>query len=153
MTGKSQINIFYAVQTPQTTINIALDTAYLEGVPPGKQATTGIYLMDNRINMGSTMEGTQNLHTVCYTGDNISWLIMPVDPERDDVVSIIGFTVLTGNVFGGNIGAPQSGTNPAYWIGRAINGKTQSSYQINSLIVDKDGNLFTTHCIVAISTI
>lgn len=153
MTGKLHISLFYAAQTPQTTIGIALDTAYLEGIGPGKPAATGIYLMDNRIGLGSTMEGSQTLHTVCYTGDNISWQASPIDTEREDVVSITGFTILSGNVFGGSIGMPKTTANPAYWIGRAINSKVQTSYQINFLIADRDGNWFTTYCVASMATI
>ncbi|MDN3581720.1 alpha-pore-forming tripartite toxin MakABE regulator [Mucilaginibacter flavus] len=153
MTGKPHFNLLYAVQTPQTTINIALDTAYLEGLQTGKPATTGIYLLDNRIGLGSSPEGTQSLHTVCYTGDHISWQVLPIDPERGDTVAITGFTILAGNVFGGSIGVPQPTGNPACWVGRAVNGASTAVYQIYFLIADEAKNYFTTYCEVSISTI
>lgn len=152
MAGKLHVSLLYAVQTPQTTISIALDTAYLEGLQPGVKPVTGIYLMDNRIGIGSSQEGTQNLHTVCYTGDKISWLALPVDPERGDTVVITGFTIQAGNIFGGSIGAPQPTDNSAYWIGRAVVSASTSVYQINFLIVDDAKNYFITSCVVSIAT-
>jgi hypothetical protein len=152
MADKLHISLLYATQTPQTTISIALDTAYLEGLKPGTKAATGIYLMDNRFGIGSSNEGTQSIHTVCYTGDKISWLALPVDAARGDTVIITGFIILAGNIFGGSIGNPQPTDNPACWIGRAVVSASTSVYQINFLIVDDAKNDFTASCVVSIAT-
>jgi outer membrane protein assembly factor BamB len=146
MPGQSQISLLYATQPPQTCICIALDTAFLEGLQPGTPASTGIYMMDNRRNLGSANEGKNNLHTNCYTGDNIAWQVMPIDPVRGDTVIITGFTISSGNLFAGSTGAPKSTSNHSRWTGRAINAKSNAQYQIHFLITDADGNIYTGRC-------
>ncbi|HEX2926290.1 MAG TPA: AidA/PixA family protein [Ruminiclostridium sp.] len=112
----------------QTKIIITVDTSrVLSG------DTTGIYMIDNRAEVGSTGEGTLELNTKCYTGDYISWLVVPLDPDTQDIVSIAGFQVSSGNVFGGE-GTPVSKSDDdTYWMGRAIN-QGSTTYQIKVLI-------------------
>lgn len=141
MSHKSTVQVFKASQTPQTTIGIALDTAYLTSLPSGTQPSTGIYMIDNRKNIGSYNEGQMELYTFCYPGDNVSFYVQPIDTQRGDTVSIIGLNVSYGNVFGGSLGAPQPTSNDAYWIGRAINAGNQT-YQIQVLITDENGNIY-----------
>jgi hypothetical protein len=141
MSHTPKVQLIKASQTPQTTIGIALDTAYLTSLPPGTQPSTGIYMIDNRLNIGSYNEGQMELYTLCYPGDNVSFYAQPIDTQRGDSVSIIGINVSYGNVFGGSLGAPQPTDNAAYWIGRAINSGRQT-YQVQVLITDENHNVY-----------
>jgi hypothetical protein len=139
MAHSAKVQLKSAAQTPQTTIGIALDTAYLTSQPGN--ISTGIYMIDNRLNLGSYNEGQMELFTYCYPGDNVSFYVTPIDTQRGDTVSIIGINVSNGNVFGGSLGAPQPTDNTAYWIGRAINAG-QQTYQIQVLITDENHNIY-----------
>lgn len=130
-----------AASTPQTQIGIALDTAYLESLPPGTQPSTGIYMIDNRAQLGSKNEGQMELSTVCFAGDRVGWYLVPIDPTRGDTVQITGFNVSSGNVFAGSSGYPQPTTNLAYWIGRAVNAGSQT-YQVQILLTDSSGSKY-----------
>jgi len=41
----------------------------------------GIYIVDNRLEEGSTGEGTPELTTVCGRNENVCWSLVPVDPN------------------------------------------------------------------------
>ena len=41
----------------------------------------GIYIVDNRLEEGSSSEGTANLNTVCARNENVCWSLVPVDPN------------------------------------------------------------------------
>ncbi len=112
----------------QTKIVITVDTSrVLSG------DTRGIFMIDNRAEVGSSNEGTLELSTKCFAGDYVSWLVNPIDPDTQDTVSIAGFQVSSGNVFGGE-GSPQPASDDnTYWMGRAFNQGT-STYQIKLLI-------------------
>lgn len=120
----------------QTAITIALDTQYLISQPPGSNSQ-GIYMFDNRLNNGSTGEGSLELHTQCNAGDIISFetiALNDLEGSLADQVVITGFNVSQGNVFGGSEGAPtpvsQPGTVPGqYWLAQAVNSGSQT-YQI-----------------------
>ncbi len=112
----------------QTKIVITVDTSR---VISGD--TREIYMIDNRTEFGSTNEGTPELSTKCFAGDYISWLVEAIDPDTQDTVSIAGFQVSNGNVFGGDgYPTPQTDDN-TYWLARAINQGTQT-YQVKILI-------------------
>lgn len=111
---------------PQTQVAIAVDTAYIAG-HAGQPVTTGIYMFDDQLNLGSSNEGQLELHTVCPVGSLIGWSVYPIDPNLGDTVVITGFNVSQGNVFGG-AGYPLSQT-PNYWVGQAMNAGNQT-YQI-----------------------
>ncbi|OPX44216.1 inclusion body protein [Ruminiclostridium hungatei] len=122
------INELQAQVRAQTKIIITVDTAR---VISGD--TRNIYMIDNRVEFGSTNEGTLELSTKCFTGDYISWLAVPLDPDTQDTVSIAGFQVSSGNVFGGE-GSPQpQSDDDTYWMGRAINQGSQT-YQVKIII-------------------
>jgi hypothetical protein len=142
MAHSTNIQFVKAAQNPQTMIGIGLDTAYLTSLPPGTQPSTGIYMCDNRLNVGSRNEGQMELSTFCYPGDNISFYAQPIDSQRGDTVKILGFNVSYGNLFGGSLGTPKpANADHSYWIGRIINGGTQT-YQIQVLITDENGNVY-----------
>lgn len=111
---------------PQTQIAIAIDTAYI-AANAGQPVGTGIYMMDNQANMDSSGEGTLELTTVCPVGSLIGFTVYPMDTNAGDQVSITGFNVSQGDVFG-NAGYPLQVT-PNYWVGQAMNSGRQT-YQI-----------------------
>ena len=82
--------------------------------------------MDNRVNNGSTGEGTMVLSTRAILGDLIGFNVVPIYPNSGDTVVITGFDVTKGSVFGLS-GYPEQqpalGVEPAggYWIGQAMN--------------------------------
>jgi hypothetical protein len=121
-----------ALVAPATAISIAVDTAYVVG-QAGGQITTGIYMFDNMKSIGSTGEGTLELSTVCSVGDHIGFLVEPIDVRTTDTVAITGFTVSSGNVFGGP-GYPVQVT-PSYWVGKAVNAGGPMTYQIQVLVM------------------
>jgi hypothetical protein len=120
----------------QTAITIALDTQFLISQPPGT-VSQGIYMFDNRVNNGSSGEGSLELTTRCNAGDIISFEVIALNDMEGtlaDTVVITGFNVSQGNVFGGSEGMPvqvnQPGTTAGqYWLAQAVNAGTQT-YQI-----------------------
>jgi hypothetical protein len=115
-----------SIPNPQTQIAICVDTAYI-AANSGQQISTGIYMTDNQLNLGSSNEGQMELHTNCNNGSLIGFTAYPIDTNSGDKVEITGFNVSQGNVFGGS-GYPLSQT-PSYWIGQAANAGNQT-YQI-----------------------
>jgi len=114
---------------PQAAIQIAVDTQYVVGQGGGDNLTTGVYLVDNEIENGSTGEGTMNLYTVVPTETFISWTAFPINPNTDDTVAITGFTVNQGPVFGSN-GYPRQQPS-GDWVGEAIDqGKQTYTIQL-----------------------
>src|SRR5437764_1367349 len=87
-----------ATLSPQTSITIAVDTAYV-AAQQGKNIGQGIYMMDNRVRNGSSGEGTLELSTVCNVGNLIGFNVLPIVAlgTSGDSVVIIGFTVSQGN--------------------------------------------------------
>ncbi len=122
------IQEYQAQVRAQTKIVITVDTArVLSG------DTREIYMIDNKVELGSTGEGTLELSTKCFAGDYISWRAEALDPDTQDIVSIAGFQVSSGNVFGGE-GSPQPQSDDnTYWMGRAINQGSQT-YQVKIII-------------------
>jgi hypothetical protein len=114
------------IPNPQTQIAIALDTAFIAS-QGGSWVSSGVYMMDNQANLGSTNEGQLELHTHCNNHSLIGFEVYPMDVNSGDTVAITGFNVSGGNVFGG-AGYPLQQT-PSYWIGQAMNTGTQT-YQI-----------------------
>ena len=114
------------IPNPQTQIAIAVDTAYIAS-QGGAQISTGIYMMDNQLNRGSSNEGNLELHTTCANGSLIGFEVYPMDVNSGDTVAITGFNVSQGNVFGGS-GYPIQQT-PDYWVAQAMNQGSQT-YQI-----------------------
>jgi hypothetical protein len=114
------------IPNPNTQIAIAVDTAYI-AANAGRGISTGIYMTDNQLNLGSSNEGQLELHTYCNNHSLIGFEVYPIDPNTGDTVAITGFNVSQGNVFGG-AGYPIE-QRPDYWIGQATNAGSQT-YQI-----------------------
>lgn len=123
--------------TPQTMITIAVDTQYV-AAQGGRNISRGVYMMDNQLGAGSTGEGDMELHTQTMDGSLIGFNSVPINPGTGDQVTITGFTVSQGSVFGSQ-GYPEQqpplGTEPAgsYWIGQATSEGSQT-YQIQLLV-------------------
>ncbi|POF31776.1 hypothetical protein [Roseibium marinum] len=120
---------------PQTSITIAVDTAYVAGQQSGN-IVQGIYMMDNRVANGTTGEGTLELSTVCNIGDLVGFNAVPINAlgSSEDEVEITAINVSYGSVFSAaGMPRPQPALpgEPAgaYWIGQAFNKGTQT-YQI-----------------------
>lgn len=121
--------------SPQTSITIAVDTAYVAS-QAGQNISEGVYMIDNRVNNGSTDEAQMELSTHCPVGNLIGFNSVPINGlgSSGDQVVITGFTVSQGNVF---TAAGQPRQQPAlpnepdgsYWIGQAMNQGSQT-YQI-----------------------
>ncbi len=112
---------------PMTQIAIAIDVDYVVG-RGGGFVNEGIYMMDNRASEGSTGEGTLELSTVCPVNHCVGWTVYPVDQEgkEEDSVTITGFIVTAGSVFGSE-GRPEPYMgNMAYWVGEAMNAGSQT---------------------------
>jgi hypothetical protein len=117
---------------PATAIAIAIDTQYVASVGGGG-ITEGIYMFDNRIDNGSTGQGTLELSTKCNAGDLIGFEVYPIDERGSsgDTVAITGFNVSQGSVFGSQGYPIKQSAN--YWIGQAVNAGSQT-YQIRVLV-------------------
>jgi hypothetical protein len=122
--------------SPQTSITIAVDTAYV-AAQQGRNISQGIYMMDNRVRNGSKGEGTLELTTVCNDLDLVGFNVVPIDALANlgDQVVITGFTVSQGSVFTAAGQPRQQATPPAgeplgaYWIGQ-VNNQGSQTYQI-----------------------
>jgi hypothetical protein len=115
-----------------SVITVAVDTAYV-AAQQGRNIGTGVYMMDNMINNGSSNEGQMELSTKIPVGYTIGFNSVPINPVSGDKVVISGFNVSQGNVFG-SAGYPQPfplGNEPpgSWWIGQAMNAGSQT-YQI-----------------------
>ena len=124
-----------AALSPQTSITIAVDTAYV-AAQQGRNISKGIYMVDNRLRNGSTGEGTLELSTVCNNGDLIGFNAVPINilGASGDQVVITGFTVSQGSVFTAAGTPRQQPALPgepagAYWIGQAL-AQGHQTYQI-----------------------
>ncbi|MBV9494835.1 MAG: hypothetical protein JOZ54_11365 [Acidobacteria bacterium] len=121
--------------TPQVSIAIAVDTAWIAGQAVNGGISEGVFLMDNRVRSGSSQEGTLSLHTVCSTGSLIGFQVVPIDGGAfGDQVVITGFADINGEVFTGAghpVPSPPPGNGPSgsYWIGQAMKAGTET-YQI-----------------------
>jgi hypothetical protein len=103
-----------------TTILIWVDTNALQN-----GSTKGVYVVDNRLNWGSSKEGTPNLSTNVTNGTNICWKILNVDLNSNAQLSIQ--EVGNSSAWGAS-GQPQS-VDPTTFTGQAqVTG--QASYQL-----------------------
>jgi len=122
--------------TPQVSVAIAVDTAWIAAQAINGSITEGVFMMDNMVHNGSSGEGTLSLHTVCNAGSLIGFQTVPIDSlsSNGDQVIITSFADTHGTVFTGAghpIQQPSLGNLPAgsYWIGQAIQAGTEI-YQI-----------------------
>lgn len=121
-----------------TAITIAVDTDYIGTLPPGTtHASQGIYMVDNRLQNGSSNEGSLELSTHCPAGNLISFSAIAINAEGGggSTVEITGFNVSQGNVFTA-AGQPQVFNPPpsgadanSFWIGQAMQQGSQT-YQV-----------------------
>jgi hypothetical protein len=93
------------------------------------------YLVDTNRYLGSWVEGTDDLHTVCQDGQVIDWSIMAVNPSSG--VSIKGFS---GPMVSNNICTPvaRSAGSDKVWSGRVDSHGGLASYPY-SVIVSVEG--------------
>lgn len=131
--AEAQVRAANTSLNPQTAITIAVDTAYV-AAQNGQNISQGVYMMDNRLDAGSTGEGTLELSTHTEDGSLIGFNSVPLNPNSGDAVIITGFTISQGSVFGSSgypIQQPPLGNEPAgsYWIGQATSEGSQT-YQI-----------------------
>jgi hypothetical protein len=90
------------------------------------EGTTGVYLVDNNLNHGSSGEGTVNLMTNVTVGTNICWQLLNVDPNSQYILQIQNFG--NAGVFGDS-GTPQP-FNATTWTGQVQKPGT-NGYDIN----------------------
>jgi hypothetical protein len=88
--------------------------------------TTGVYLVDNNLNHGSSNEGTVNLLTNVPVGTSICWSLLNVNPTSNTILQIQNFG--NAGVFGAS-GTPQQ-VNATTWTGQ-VQAAGQASYSIN----------------------
>jgi hypothetical protein len=119
-----------------TFIQIWVDTNALQN-----GSTQGVYLVDNRVNNGSSNEGTPSLSTGVTTGTNICWEIFNVDLNSTTQLQIQ--SISNASVFGAS-GQPQVAPNNA----NAFTGTAQSAgnatYQITFNAFAPGGSGITT---------
>lgn len=104
-----------------TFIQIWVDTNALQN---GQQ--TGVYLVDNNLNHGSTGEGTTSLMTQVPAGTSVCWSLLNVDPTSDTILQIQNFS--NSAVFGAS-GTPQQ-VNATTWTGQ-VQTAASAPYTIN----------------------
>lgn len=103
---------------PCAQVAIAVDTAFVAGAGDAAIAS-GIYLMDNQLNGGSSGEGSfGSLASVVPVGSLVGYAAYPLDTGLGDQVAITGFSVVEGDVFG-CAGYPIA-QRPDYWIAQAM---------------------------------
>jgi hypothetical protein len=109
---------------PNIFIVIAVDVAYLIG-QQGKQISSGIYMMDNRVMQGSSHTGALNLETVGQPGDIVAWNAVPIDPYLPNQrIEITFVQICLGTVFG-SPPFPSAG-NGYSWLAQLMYPGTQS---------------------------
>ena len=102
-------------------IQIWVDTNALQN-----GSTTGVYLVDNNLNHGSSNEGTTNLNTVVPVGTSICWSLLNIDPTSNTILTIQNFG--NASVFGAS-GTPQQ-VNATTWTGQ-VQAAGSANYNIN----------------------
>ncbi|MBV9110747.1 MAG: hypothetical protein JO306_15150 [Gemmatimonadetes bacterium] len=102
-------------------IQVWVDTNALEN-----GQTTGVYLVDNNLNHGSSNEGTVNLQTTVPVGTKICWSLLNVVPTSNTILKIQNFG--DAGVFGAS-GTPQQ-VNATTWTGQVQRAGT-ANYNIN----------------------
>jgi hypothetical protein len=102
-------------------VQIWVDTNALQN-----QQTTGVYLVDNNLNNGSSNEGTVNLLTKLPVGTNVCWSLLNVNPNSNTILQIQNFG--NASVFGAS-GTPQM-VNATTWTG-TVQQAGQAQYNIN----------------------
>jgi hypothetical protein len=102
--------------------------------------TTGVYLVDNNLNHGSTNEGTVSLNTDVPVGSSICWSLLSIDPTSTTILQIQNFG--NASVFGAS-GTPQQ-VNATTWTGQ-VQQAGNASYTINFSAQYPGGSGITTN--------
>lgn len=102
-------------------VQIWVDTNALE-----HGSTTGVYIVDNNLNHGSTNEGTVSLNTNVPVGTSICWSLLNVDPASTTILAIQDFG--NASVFGAS-GTPQQ-VNATTWTGQ-VQAAGEVPYNVN----------------------
>jgi hypothetical protein len=101
------------IPCPDTMIIVALDADRFRA----SSGAAGAYLVDNRLSIGSTGEGSLALHTLCDAGDRVGFGVLSLDPNDGYTVSISAIDTSGGRIFP-PVYAPVT-TSPAWWSGTA----------------------------------
>lgn len=122
--------------TIDTAIVYALDAQFLISQPPGVDSA-GVYPFDNRIDNGSTGEGSTALNTHCNVGDQVSFQVGAINQLQGYTAVITGFDVSAGNVFSGppTVAPIDGAPTGSVWVGTAANAGTQT-YLVYAQVAD-----------------
>lgn len=102
-----------AIPCPNTMILLALDADRFRA----SSGAAGAYLVDNRVSLGSTNEGSLSLHTLCNAGDRVGFGVLPINPNDGYTVTIAAIDVSAGPIF--PAGYAPVAMSPAWWFGAA----------------------------------
>lgn len=127
-----------SVLKPPVSIVVAVDTAYVAS-QQGLNITEGVYMLDNQFSNGSTGEGGMELSSIVPLDSLVGFESIPIDPSIASTVTISGFTVSSGSIFGSAgypMVQPPIGSEPAgsYWVGQAVNSGPTQTYQIQLMV-------------------
>ncbi|QDW33773.1 hypothetical protein FFE93_012335 [Yersinia sp. KBS0713] len=130
---------FRGINNPETIIRIFVDTAYVAASGGGAitgPTSKGIYVIDNRGSIGSPLEARIPVKTYVHREDYIGFYISAIDPtltdpDLEETLTIEGFTILGGNLFG-SAGYPvRRERDDNYWIAQAVNASPATTYEVH----------------------
>ena len=124
-----------AIQPSQCSVFIQV---WVDSKTLQNNSNNGIYLVDNRLNNGSSNEGGASLKTAANTNDYVCWSIADVNVNSGTILSLQNFG--NSNAFGTS-GTPQQ-INPTTWTGQVQNNGT-ASYSINFSAQTSSGSAIT----------
>jgi hypothetical protein len=91
--------------------------------------TQGVYLVDNRVNTGSTGEGSASLQTSCTKGSNVCWTALSIDPNFAAEGGVVSLQSIGNSNAWGDSGQPES-VNSTTFTGQVQNSGT-AGYTLN----------------------
>jgi hypothetical protein len=95
-----------------------------------------VYLIDNNKSLGSTGEGTAQLHTHLEVGDRVGWFVMGLEVETAvNIIEIQGPAVKICNP------EPQAGDFNTLWIGTVT--QCESGTYPYTLVLNVEGKTMT----------
>lgn len=97
--------------TPSVFVQIWVDTNALQN-----GSTKGVYVVDNRVSMGSSDEGSAGLRTCCNNGSYVNWQVFNIDPTNTTPISIQ--SISNSNAWGAS-GQPQADATNGGFTGQA----------------------------------
>jgi hypothetical protein len=110
------------VRCPQTIILIAVDADRFRA----STGASGVYLVDNRLSIGSVNECSPRLGTFCNAGDFVAFGVVSIHPYDGYTVTIDSVDISAGRIFperyAPRISIPTwwSGAQGSLWMGRAV---------------------------------